>query len=59
MRSLPSVSHVPEQKVIVYVFFQSTRRAKNPPEVVHSDVCGKIGTKSFSVAECFVTIHRW
>ena len=33
----------------------STRRAEHPLEVIHSDVCGKIGTKSLSGAEYFVT----
>lgn len=36
-------------------FQPSTRRAEHRLEVVHNDVCGKIGTKSLSGAEYFVT----
>ena len=37
--------------------FQSstTKRSNHPLDLVHSDVCGKIGTKSLGGGEYFVT----
>ena len=49
------MNHVLGGKIHRLPFQQSTRRAKQPLKVVHSDVCGKIGTKSLSGGEYFVT----
>ena len=44
---------------------KSERRTRHPLELVHTDVCGKIGTKSLSGGEYFVsfiddyTCHSW
>ena len=45
--------------------YSAGKRAKHPLELIHSDVCGKIGTRSLGGGEYFVTLvddhtrHVW
>ena len=35
------------------------KRTSNPLELIHSDVCGKVGTRSLGSSEYFVTRYVW